>query len=324
MNFIIIYNPMAGHDCHSLIAEIETALKSGGYNVILEETKYKGHSTEIARKYSNSEDNIIISCGGDGTIHEVANGMAKGSASLLPLPLGTGNDFCRKLYGKTDAKEIAKQFGLLSGNPTFIPKPADLISINDFWCINVMSVGFDVLVEIVGRKMISKFPFIGHMGYKLAIIPCLFMNTHFSLNLTCDSKAKKKGESDKINTDDFILFAVCNASYYGGGFLPAPDAMLNDGLLDVCIADGVNIFEIANLVPKYMKGTADKHKKVHTYHITEGKLSQKDSSEFILNCDGENYPVTEVDFKVVPDAIKICYLPTMATPEPEKPIPELV
>ena len=322
MNFVIIHNPMAGSENLALINSIKTALTDNGHTVNVEETKYKKHSIKIARQYKDT-NSVVIACGGDGTIHEVANGLAKGKAAMLPLPLGSGNDFCRKLYKKPDARIVAKDFGLLSGKPIFDIKPCDLISVNDFWCINVMSVGFDVLVETVGRKLISKFPFIKKFGYKLAILPCLFMNKHFKIDLTANTKSKKPNEADKINTDDFILFAICNSSYYGGGFLPAPDASLNDGILDACIADGISIPKILTLVPKYLKGTADTSSKVHTYTLTEGIISPKGTETFTLNCDGENYEVSKVEFEVVKDALNLCYLPTAQAQE-QKVLEEVV
>ena len=307
MNFVVIYNPNASRIDTQFLEKIKSALTSGGHTVTLEKTEYKGHSIEIAKKYRDT-DNIVIACGGDGTIHEVANGLALSSTPMLALPMGTGNDFCKKLYGKgVNYKQVAENLGLLNGKPSFKIRPTDLISVNDFWCINVMSIGFDTLVETVGKKINDKLHFLGSFCYKLGILICLFKDKHFTMNIAADSKSKKSADSDKISADDFILFAICNASYYGGGFYPAPDAKLNDGILDAVVADSMNAFNIMKLAPSYTNGKVqEKSDKVHCYSLTKGKISSKDGSELKFNCDGENYFVSEIDFKVVSGALNLC------------------
>lgn len=307
MNFVIIFNPNASKIDVGFIEEIRKSLMGSGHTVTLEKTEYKGHSIEIARRYRNT-DNIIIACGGDGTIHELANGLALSKTPLLCLPMGTGNDFCKKIYGKgVKYKKIAEDFGLISGKVNFEIRPTDLISVNDFWCINVMSIGFDTLVETVGKKINDKLHFLGSFCYKLGILVCLFKDKAFSMNISAKAKSKKQADSDEISADNFTLFAICNASYYGGGFYPAPDAKLNDGILDVVVADAMSGFNIIKLAPSYTNGKVQqKSEKVHCYSLSSGKISSKDGSKLKFNCDGENYFISDIDFKAVSGAINLC------------------
>lgn len=317
MKYIFIVNPIAGNDDKSvLFARIKSTFRQIDDEMIVEETKYKGDAVSIAKRYAEKygQDCVIVSCGGDGTVHEVANGLAGTDTPMMVLPLGTGNDFAKKIYGtkKINVENVIKAFGLYNGRIKYNIKPIDLIDYNGEKCINVMSYGLDTMVETIGRKIAAKVPALGHQAYNLAIFPVLAKPLHYRIayDITCIDK--ETGEEYQLREDnkDYALFAICNASYYGGGFCPAPNSVLDDGLLDYALIDGLSLAKALPLIPKYSAGTLTEKDSsaVHLGYIKGGSIWSTDDSYLLGNCDGENFHYTKVDFKVEPKALKLCVL----------------
>lgn len=317
MKYIFIVNPIAGNEDKSIIfARIKSTFRQIDDEMIIESTKYKGDAVNIAKKYSDKygKDCVVVSCGGDGTVHEIANGLAGTDTPMMVLPLGTGNDFAKKIYGtkKINVENVVKAFGLYSGKIKYNIKPIDLIDYNGEKCINVMSYGLDTMVETIGRRVASKVPALGHQAYNIAIFPVLMKPLHYRIayDITCVDKETGEEYNMRDDNKDYALFAICNASYYGGGFCPAPDSVIDDGLLDFALVDGMPLHKALPLIPKYSAGTltSEVSSAVHTGYIKCGKIWSTDDSYLLGNCDGENFHYTEVSFKVEPKALKLCVL----------------
>lgn len=315
MKYVFIENPIAGHKGRRLLfKEVESAFRWSDNEMIIEETRYAGHAREIAADYTAryGADCVIVSCGGDGTVHEIANGLAHTDTPLMILPFGTGNDFAKKVYGakKLDALEIVRNFGLHSGDLQYEVKPIDLIDYNGEKCINVMSYGLDTKVAILGKKMADRAKFLGHQAYNIAIVPAILQSLKYEINL----ELQLVDEFDNAKTltlapADYTLLAICNASYYGGGFCPAPDSVLDDGMLDFCLVDGLILPQALPLIPKYSEGTLTEadSSKVHMGKLVSGRIWSTDGGPLLGNCDGESFDYSEVVFKVEPKAMKICF-----------------
>ena len=316
MKYIFIENPIAGNkDRQMLFKQVQSAFRMIDDEMIIEETHYRGHAKEIAAEYAEKygEDCVIVSCGGDGTVHEIANGLAHTQTPLMILPFGTGNDFAKKIYKtkKIDASKVVKAFGLHNGKIKYKIMPIDLIDYNGEKCINVMSYGLDTKVETIGRKIAGKIKFLGHQAYNIAIVPSVLQSMRYQINFELDC-VDREGTPYKWSQapSDYTLFAICNASYYGGGFCPAPNSRLDDGLLDFCKVDAINLMEVLPLIPKYSEGTANEEAsdKIHTGYLTGGRIWSTDGSALLGNCDGENFDYSEVVFKIEPKALKLCII----------------
>lgn len=315
MKYVFVENPIAGHkDKQALFRQVQSAFRLIDDEMIIEETRSKGHAKQIAAEYAAKygKDCVIVSCGGDGTIHEIANGLAFTDTPLMILPFGTGNDFAKKIYGskKLDAANVVKSFGLHNGKIKYKVKPIDLIDYNGEKCINVMSYGLDTMVETVGRKMAGKAKFLGHQAYNLAVVPCVLHSLKYNINveLDCIDESGKPYKFRHVPLD-YTLMAICNASYYGGGFCPAPDSVLDDGILDFTYVEPVNLAEALPLIPQYSKGTAHLHsEKVKTGYVVGGRVWSTDGSALLGNCDGENFDYSEVVFKVEHKALNLCFI----------------
>lgn len=314
MKYIFIVNPIAGHnDKEKIFSRIKSTFRMIDDEMIIEETHCKNNAKDIAERYAKmyGESCVIVSCGGDGTVHEIANGLAGTNTPLMVLPLGTGNDFAKKIYGtkKINVMNVIKAFGFYSGNIQYDVKPIDLIDYNGEKCINVMSYGLDTRVETIGRKIAGKIPSLGHNAYNLAIVPVLFGSMKFKINLDLDC-IDKQGNPYKITGQpmDYTLLAICNASYYGGGFCPAPNSKLDDGLLDFALCHGANLVDALKLLPKYNTGDIEGESLFDLGQLTGGRIWSVDGKGLLGNCDGENFDYSEINFKVEHNALKLCYI----------------
>ncbi len=315
MKYIVVYNPKAGNGAKlRLLKGIKQAFADADNadNLVVVGTKARLHAKQIAEECAEKygENATDVAFGGDGTINEIANGLAGTTTPMMVLPCGTANDFCKKFYGKkVTAFDVCEAMGLLSGmpNPAYIN--SDMIKVNGKWSLNIMSFGFDTEVVRKGRDMASKMPFFGQLNYKMAVVPCVFGNNVFKadadLNLV-DENGNVHNEKKEV---EFTLMAVCNGSYYGGGFYPAPNASITDGVLELCIADRVEGAEILKLAPLYMKGVAhEKSDKVNLYRTVSGRIKSLDGT-FFYNCDGESIETDEVNYEVAKGALRLCCMP---------------
>ncbi len=318
MKYVFISNPIAGSkDKERIISRIKSTFRQLDDEMIVENTMYSGHAAVIAKEYAEKygKDCVVVSCGGDGTVHEIANGLAGTDTPLMILPLGTGNDFAKKIYGtkKINVENVIKSFGLYNGKLRYDVKPIDLIDYNGEKCINVMSFGLDTIVETIGRKIAAKLPFLGHQAYNVAIVPVIMKPLHYkiSFDITCVNKETGEEYQLKEKDKDYVLFAICNASYYGGGFCPAPDSVLDDGLLDFALVNGLSLKEALPMIPKYSEGKANQEaypQQMTNGLVKRGKLWTEDGSALLGNCDGENFNYNELDFFVDEKALKLCFI----------------
>lgn len=314
MKYIFIVNPISGNDNkQKIFNRIQSAFRLIDDEMIVEQTHYSGHAKEIAENYAKKfgEECVIVSCGGDGTIHEIANGIAHTNTPLMVLPLGTGNDFAKKIYGtkKINVDNVIKAFGLHNGQIKYDVQPIDLIDYNGEKCINVMSYGLDTKIVKIGKRISTKAPFIGHNSYNIAIVPALAKPLRYYLNIDLDC-IDENNKPYKIACEPFeyALLAICNASYYGGGFCPAPNSIIDDGILNFTYLDSLKVRQALPIIPKYSAGTAaqDYPDFVHTGYVTGGRVWTEDGTPLLGNCDGEIFDYNEVIFKVDKHALKLC------------------
>ena len=317
MKFVFIVNPIAGNeDKARLFKNIKSAFRNNDHEMIIEETQGQGDAKCIAARYAEEfgSECVIVACGGDGTVHEVANGLAHTETPMLLLPFGTGNDFAKKVYGTKDidVEKIISKFGFFGGELNYDVKPIDLIDYNGEKCINVMSFGLDTIVETIGRKMVAKAPFLGQKAYTVAILPVLAKPLHYTISydVTCVDENGNEYQMTEDNKD-YVLFAICNASYYGGGFCPAPDSKLDDGLLDFALVNGMSLRQALPIIPKYSAGEANEKTFpgiITTGRLKRGRIWMEDGSNLLGNCDGENFQYNDLTFTVEEKAIKLCFL----------------
>jgi len=294
MVHLFILNPTAGKG-RSLeyLPYIEQVFNEIDDDYVVEITKYAGHATEIAKKYSNVENCKIYSVGGDGTLNEIVNGITPGRAVLGVIPAGSGNDFIRSI-GVSIPNNAPAMINLVKKTICGTEREVDLARVNDRYFINIASVGFDadVVYNTVALKKLSMFT--SSLAYTSGIFITLFKYRNYELDINIDGDHLK---------DEYLLVAVANGKYYGGGMQPAPEALLDDGLLDVCLVKGMNRAKILRLFPLYMKGRHEKVKGVSFYRCKRIEISC--TRDIGLNIDGEVELTRSVVFEILPKGIKI-------------------
>lgn len=311
MKYIFIRNPAAGSKIgQDAFEKIKSSLSSNPDCEFIT-TQKPNHATEIAKEVSSKygSDAVIFVCGGDGTLSEVATGLENTQTAIALLPMGTGNDFARKIYASLSLDEIIEGFGLYSGVPSVKTTDIDYISANGASCINVMSFGFDTKILKLANKISAKFPMLGSAAYKIATVLSLFgsykFKARFKLDIIDDDGNIREMDSTRL----FTLCAICNGSYYGGGFCPAADSLIDDGVINILIAKNLNLFQILNMIGHYIKGD------VHMTHphlveyikVKSGTVYSTDEKPLDFNRDGNPTSGSRVDFSIIPHSLKLAY-----------------
>ena len=244
MKHVFIINPTAGKkDCTARMMDMAKAL-AARHSLDLEciLTKRSGHAMETARVLAASGREVrIYACGGDGTINEVANGIAgSDNAAMTCIPVGTGNDFLKN-FG--DAAPLFADAENLWDGPVM---PLDAIDCNGRLALTVACSGFDAQVADDVHKY-GKLPLLGGQGsYILSLgVNFLLRSLGHRWTITLDGEAM---------SGEFALAAVCNGRYYGGGFMPVAEARMDDGVLNTLVVRKVSRAAFLRFVGAYSKG----------------------------------------------------------------------
>lgn len=216
----IISNPAAGKTKSGKSLQIvQDVFTESGAAFETHLTERAGDATEIARRLTENGETEIIALGGDGTLHEVLNGLADPSACNFGLiPSGTGNDFAEKIGLPLDADATARI--VLKGEV----KETDYLEVGGMRCMNVAGVGMDV--DVLERFQKGKMK--GKLKYFKSLLQSLFSFKGYRVEI----------QSEEVTeTRDVLLAAACNGSQFGGGIRICPAADVADGKLDVVIVD---------------------------------------------------------------------------------------
>jgi diacylglycerol kinase (ATP) len=280
------------NDLRPIIADYHHADWSG--------TVYPTHATELAFQAGEQGYNMVIAIGGDGTVHEVINGLMKVPEERRPIlgivPVGSGNDFAHSigLPGKPDVALVHA----LRGEP----KQVDLGLLTDDsgrkeYFDNTLGIGFDAVVTIRSHRL----PVVrGFLMYLTAVIQTIILNFNpMQLHVETDT------ETWDLPT---LMLTLCNGSREGGGFLVAPLAHNDDGLLEYATIRKVSRLMMFRLVPEVMKGTHGRFKQVRmgTFH----KMTLSSDRALYIHADGEIFTGFSTDLRnlaleVVPGAIQV-------------------
>ena len=244
MRVQMIINPGAGRGRGMAAAQsAEVEFHLAGWRTDLRVTSGPGDATAIARAAAGRYD-LIAACGGDGTLCEVLNGTQASDTPVAFIPAGTGNDFGRTLGLPPTPREAARQ--VVAGQP----RRLDLMRLDapPLAAINVIGIGFDAAVAARmnrGARLGG-----GAWPYLAAVMAELARLRPVKLRLWVDGEAWA-GEA--------LLVAIANAQSYGGGMRIAPEACVDDGLLDVVVVEPLGRVEFLRTLPRVFKGTHVRH-----------------------------------------------------------------
>lgn len=302
----IIVNPNAGSGKGKRsISSIEQHFNRFNLDYDLVLTQRSWHAAELARESALSGYQVVIAAGGDGTVNEVINGLMQAkiesaaSPALGVLCVGRGNDFAYSMgipYNLERACKVLVEdqrrtidIGRIVGD--FLPR--------DRFFGNCVGIGFDA----IGTIEVSKLPRMGgFLSYLIAVLKTIFLYYKGPVVVI--------QYGNNTLTQATLLVSIMNGTRLGGGFIMAPAAAPDDGLLDLVIADQVGRLRIFGLLPHFLRGTQGTQKEIKTDradHISikaiEGSLPAQTDGE-ILSVDG-----TQIEIELLPSQIEIIYQP---------------
>jgi YegS/Rv2252/BmrU family lipid kinase len=297
----IILNPMAdmGHAWQA--ARDLRPITIGRSGTDWSGTLYPGHAIELARQAGEQGYELVIAMGGDGTVHEVINGLMQIPAERRPIlgvvPLGSGNDFAHAIgLPKQLDRALAHAFDGAA-------LPIDLGLLTDEhgrqeYFDNTLGMGFDAIVTIRSHRL----PVVrGFLMYLTAVIQTILLNHH---------PACVQIETERDSWEDQVLMTtLCNGGREGGGFLLSPDSSLTDGALEFVTVRKVSRLMMFRLLPEFLKGT---HRRF-TQEVRAGtcqRFSLTSDRPLYIHADGEIFTsfgsnLRKVSIEVLPNALQV-------------------
>ena len=261
---------------------------------------YPTHATLLARQAAEAGSQLVIAAGGDGTVHEVINGLMQVPRETRPrlgiIPLGSGNDFAHTIGIHTNPAEALKQ--IYTGRPT--PIDLGLFDTGDGrgeYFDNTFGLGFDATVTVRTQRLTRLK---GFMMYLVAVLQTIALNHEAPMmHIVTDTESWN---------EETIMLAICNGPREGGGFLVAPGSAISDGVLNYAAVTHVSRLMMLRLIPEVMKGTHGRFRQVKLGQLH--KLDVRADKPVTIHADGEviagfGTRVQHVTVEVVPSALEL-------------------
>lgn len=246
MRTLIILNPASDHGRSQRLkrAILSWAAEFGSCELRL--TERPGQATDLAEAAAEQGYELVIAAGGDGTIHEIVNGLVRGDASSIPLgivPLGSGNDYAYGLGLSLEPQKALKQ--IFGGGQQMV----DLARLEDDrgrseLAFNGIGIGFDAAVSVQTRSITRIHGFAMYLLAALRTIAFYYQTPRLQIRF-----------DDQLVDSEALMVSVGIGPRIGGGFLLTPNADPSDGLLDSCTVDPISRPIMMRLLPEAMKGT---------------------------------------------------------------------
>lgn len=291
MKTLLIVNEYAGKGkTKKRWPKLQRYLQNYGLQYDVHFTSKPKEAVEIARQAAENHYSRVIAVGGDGTVNEVVNGIAGRNTIFGVLPTGTGNDLARMLDIPRKLDLAVRR--LWNQNE----KQIDLMELNGMYIAGAIGIGFDgAIAEDINRASWKKRA--GTLGYVLSMLKLLVTFQPFRLDLEIDNRT--------ILFRKCWLVAVGNSKFYGGGMKICPDAVHDDGWLDVCVVHSMSRMELLKLFPSVFSGK-------HIFHphvlCLRGKAVEVLTDPIVpIHGDGEMIGKTPGKIRIHPRALHVVY-----------------
>jgi len=254
-------------------------VRQRGHAVDVRVTWETGDGIHLAADAADRGTDVVIACGGDGTLNEVVNGLDGRDVSLGVVPLGTANDFARQTGIPEDADHAMDV--ILRRKPVRI----DTASMNGRRFVNVSTAG-------VGAEATAETP----ADFKASLGPLAYAITAVRKLAGDDAARQASFTSAGFSLDtEFLDFAVGSARATGGGTLMTPDASVTDGLLDLCVIENMSRRDFARLAMLVKRGEHLGLPEVHYAQLPWLKVSA--TQPLIVNLAGESVESQVSDYR---------------------------
>jgi YegS/Rv2252/BmrU family lipid kinase len=293
MKAILVYNPQAGHGrARKILPNVESLFTKHNIEFDLFLTDYPEHGIEIVREVNFDSYDCLVAAGGDGTLFEIINGYFKNnSTKRIPLgilPIGTGNAFARDL--DLDNSHIEDAIKIISNQK---PRQVDVGFFKthgqEYYYLNILGLGFVADVNETAQKL----KFFGNLSYTLGVFyRTIFLKTNL-VTLEIDGERIEREST----------FIEISNTRYTANFLMAPDAKIDDGLLDITLAGKFSRTRLIQCFPKIFTGEHVHLNEVETFQAKHIRIDANESK--VLTPDGELIGITPVEIKCLPRAIEV-------------------
>lgn len=282
--YIFIVNPVSGNGRGLKV--FQKLVKSTLYQQLETKyyyTEYPGHAEKLANEITagNARDiKCIVIVGGDGTVHEVLNGLRDVKIPISFIPGGSGNDFGRGTKIMGSPIEILKRI-VNDESPLIYWKGHFIKDKEERYFINSIGFGFDA--EIAKKANLSKYKNLlnklrlGTLTYVIALIQVLIYFKPFVAEVELDGEKK-------LLTDCWMV-TIANHQYYGGGMKIIPTAKIQPNIIPVLIIHGISKWKVLGLFITVFTGKHIDFKEVDLYHVEE--LSIHISNPIYYQVDGQ-------------------------------------
>ncbi|HET7228476.1 MAG TPA: diacylglycerol kinase family protein [Longimicrobium sp.] len=293
--FYAIVNPTAGRGAaRRAWSTVHAVLGEAGAEVEMVETTGRGHAMQLAEAAVRAGWPAVVALGGDGTVHEVANGLLRASeglaetaAALGVVPVGSGNDFALLAGLSRDPARAAR--ALLAGE-----RRVDVGRAGERWFTNGVGVGLDARVAVEANRN-RRLRGMGIYLWALAKVLRSFR----------PPVIRVETDEGEVIERPLTLVTVGNGGRHGGGFWICPGAVIDDGLLDVCVCDGLSRLQILNFLPKTIRGTHVGASCVHMRRVRHVRITS--DTPLPVHADGEILAedARELDISIFPGRLRL-------------------
>ncbi len=292
MPYRLIYNPAAGggrarRTLDGLMPELTVR---SDLEVVA--TRERGHATELARQVRDVPGMVVISLGGDGTHHEVVNGLLPGGRAVMSvLPAGSGNDFAAGIgipMHPPDALAVSLQG---------VPTPIDVGQVGSEYFLTVVGAGFDAEVAGLINRQSRGRGGSGKLLYLRGILATLARYRNHLFSLDVDQAGTPPRERFTL------LLAAGNVARYGGGIRICPAADPHDGLLQIVWVGGTSKMGTLKLLSQAYSGRHVFNPLVETLQAPSFRLNGP--PELFVHADGEIVGHLPISVRAWPGALSL-------------------
>jgi len=311
----MIVNPQAGRGAIArALPRIKEVVEQEELEYEIVETSTPGHAQELARAAVQSGIMFVVAVGGDGTVHEVVNGLMGDDGPLAPdvvlgvVPSGSGSDFIKTFGLPTVPEEAARN---LAGKNVWGALDIPRIRYRGKdgreevrWFVNIAEAGIGAHVVVSAAKMPRR---LGGLTYRLAALRAIIAYKPQIAHLEFNGRKGRGVRPDTAleagkHAGTITMVVVANGQFYGGGLRVAPRAIPSDGMLDVLVGEGTKR-EALRALRKMPMGEHVPSKIFSEYLVDT--LTMDGPEPMLLEADGEPLGTTPAHFDLVRAAIRL-------------------
>jgi len=303
--YYLILNPAADRGRAARLApKLERAFRAAGARAKVAPTEERRHAIALAEQAAGEEWSGVVAVGGDGIVHEVANGMMRAARNGHSLPMGaigagSGNDFVKMIGAyRLGLEEAARRIVTAQPRGVDIGEVTGWLSESGpaapWYFVNGIGLGFDAQVAVQASR-IRRLR--GMAIYVTAVVRVLSDLRAPRMRVVVDG--------EEVADRKLILTTIGNGACHGGSFWLCPAARVDDGLLDVLVGDARGVGGVMALIPRVMRG---RHLESRGVALHQGRSVRITSDTPLpIHADGEiiGAGVREIEARVIPGALRV-------------------